>query len=324
MCVIAYIPAGIKVSKDRLENCFNSNPDGAGFMFQDKKHNQVTIRKGYMTFKDFWYDFSKTPWNVDRVAHFRIATSGKVDAGCCHPFPLVDDYKEMRRTSHKSKIAVAHNGVISWTAPTDGLQAIYSDTMSFIKNHMLVFKDRLFLDGVGDVIQRATNSKFVIMSANQVSIIGKFESCDGVLYSNSSYEEPHYYQYGSYWTPKSKAYQYTAYNDTKWIRDLDDTYDWFGNKIEKKETLVDTTNLGDYELSFTIAEHDLMDWDLADYLACKLEKSGAIVDDYYLGFGCIVVRTDCLPKHETFYGFKWYELKEEEKIKKERRVLINA
>ena len=53
MCIIVSKEKGVKLpTKKILENCFNRNSDGAGFMYV--KNNQVMIDKGYMTFEDFY------------------------------------------------------------------------------------------------------------------------------------------------------------------------------------------------------------------------------------------------------------------------------
>ena len=46
MCVICYKPKGIAFPEERiLQNCFDNNPDGAGFMWPE--NGKVHIRKGF-------------------------------------------------------------------------------------------------------------------------------------------------------------------------------------------------------------------------------------------------------------------------------------
>ena len=99
MCIIAIKPEGQKVTKAILQNCYENNPDGAGFMYAAS--GQVEYQKGFMSFLDFWDTWTKTR---DRLAlnkrmvvfHFRIATAGVISPGQCHPFPVTKDIEEMQ------------------------------------------------------------------------------------------------------------------------------------------------------------------------------------------------------------------------------------
>ena len=58
MCIAIAKPIGVDIPNDDiLTNCFHNNPDGAGFAFNH--NNEVIIRKGYMTLKDFLDAFHK-------------------------------------------------------------------------------------------------------------------------------------------------------------------------------------------------------------------------------------------------------------------------
>lgn len=118
MCVISFYEKGLVLNKSELENCFTGNPDGAGMMYQTG--NKIHIEKGFMDFPSFWAAAEKLPANVDRVFHFRIATSGKVSAACCHPFPVCDDYKKMSFAKCDTPMGFAHNGVLSEFTPKRG------------------------------------------------------------------------------------------------------------------------------------------------------------------------------------------------------------
>ena len=51
MCIIAAKPAGVNMPDDRiLENMWNRNDDGAGFMYAI--NGKVYIEKGFMRYKD--------------------------------------------------------------------------------------------------------------------------------------------------------------------------------------------------------------------------------------------------------------------------------
>jgi predicted glutamine amidotransferase len=87
MCLAIYKPAGRWASKEKMENGFRSNPDGAGYAFHDGK--KVVIKKGFMTFTEFWTSF-KDDVNTATPAliHFRIGTKGKKNAENTHPFKI--------------------------------------------------------------------------------------------------------------------------------------------------------------------------------------------------------------------------------------------
>ena len=73
MCIIINKIRGLeKPSKETLKNCWDSNPDGAGVMWNEE--GKVHIRKGFMDFDSF-YKFTETiqnPTEKGIVYHFRI------------------------------------------------------------------------------------------------------------------------------------------------------------------------------------------------------------------------------------------------------------
>lgn len=186
MCIAAYVPANISIKEATLRECFKNNPDGAGVMYSDG--DKVFITKGYMKEDEFVKAFMEIPETYDRGFHCRIATSGKIDEGCCHPFPLVDDMKEMKKTKHVVDGAVMHNGIISWAAPTKGKAEWYSDTMNFIATILHPLRSEIHNVALHDIIERSTTgNKFVIMTPHNVHLIGTFTQEGGVFYSNTTF-----------------------------------------------------------------------------------------------------------------------------------------
>ena len=122
MCVIVYKPSGVKApTQADLHNCFLNNPDGAGYMLPI--NNKVVIRKGFMTYEDFEKDIKNTikvnnldPIDTPIVMHFRISTQGGVNKALCHPYPICENYDEMRKLESKCNLGLAHNGIISLTS----------------------------------------------------------------------------------------------------------------------------------------------------------------------------------------------------------------
>ena len=191
MCVIAVYPKGLPFNNGEIKMCFKNNPDGAGVMWQDK--GKVHIKKGFMKPKALFKFLKTLPTNVDRVLHFRIATSGKVSGACCHPFPVTGDFKEMMKTESEASVAYAHNGVLTDYTPKEGMKSPFSDTMIFGKevlNHLLSERIDLF-DPIIDVMIEATidGDRMVIMNDHETITLGKFitSGISGAQYSNASY-----------------------------------------------------------------------------------------------------------------------------------------
>lgn len=194
MCIIVIKPKGIKLpSKDIFRNCWNKNPHGAGFMFNE--NGKVIIKKGYMTFNDFYNELVRTDEefhlkNRGLVIHFRIATSGLIDKGNCHPYPLSDSINDLRDTYIKTEIGVAHNGIISFYNRKD---KTLNDTQMFIKNDLfeLFSLDKMFYFNpiFQSMIERLINgSRFVFLNGNGDFVkVDNWHSDDGLLFSNMSY-----------------------------------------------------------------------------------------------------------------------------------------
>ena len=209
MCIIVAKNAGIKMpSMDTLRNCFDNNPDGAGFMLAAK--NTVYGFKGLMTFKEFKQELSRAEkrfGNLDKlsvVLHFRISTHGSTVGGNTHPFPLKGGYREMRKTEWIADQGFAHNGIISHTCSDPDIKKHnVSDTMVFAKKfvnpiakYATIASDTAIMDMLFDI----ADSKLCFLSKKgRISTRGHFVEQDGVLYSNTSFEERSYRITGKHW-----------------------------------------------------------------------------------------------------------------------------
>jgi predicted glutamine amidotransferase len=232
MCIIVYAPKDVEVEKTTLRNCFDNNSDGAGIMYQ--KNDNVVISKGYMTFASFWEAWEKIPVRFDRVAHFRIATSGKITEGVCHPFPICKNYNEMKKTKQVTPLAIAHNGILSRYSPTAAMKSEYSDTMAFVKLTLSPLRSLLFMDAVQNLISE-TGSKFAIMSGNQVSLIGNFEQSGGAFFSNTTYK----YGRAVYTKTDWKSYRSKKTTYQKLV-DMEGLYDiWVFDDVPSDMTEID-------------------------------------------------------------------------------------
>ena len=213
MCVIVYKPKNIDFpKKETLYACWKKNDDGAGFMFPYK--NKVIIRKGFMTFDDFYNALKETQntygTNRPYVMHFRITTQGGVQAKLTHPYPLSKNMSDLQELNFESDIGVAHNGIISLTSSSSVKE--YNDTMKFITDYLsLIIKKRTFYNDADtlNLIQSLCKSKLCILDGSgHAQMIGDFvESKDGCFYSNRSFE---IYEYNDNYTYASHGYYHNG------------------------------------------------------------------------------------------------------------------
>lgn len=227
MCIIVYAPSGVKIpDESTLNNCFENNKDGCGFMYAYNK--KVVIRKGFMKFDDFMDNFNNTKHLfcddkditiVPVVLHFRIATSGGISPDKCHPFPITDNIDLLNHPHVLCKYGVAHNGIIS-----KGKKDL-SDTQEFIINVLSkLYSGNILMSDAVNYLLHMSSSKFIIMDKNcNLSIAGTFNKKNEIYYSNYSHEK---YKYKTYdytkdsWGGKShnnnnahnNSYTYNGYN----------------------------------------------------------------------------------------------------------------
>lgn len=131
MCVIAVSEKGKDIpSVEQIKAMWKKNPDGAGYAFVGKG-GHIFYRKGFMTL-DKLLEELKNPEkfkNTLFAIHFRIGTSGKNDENTCHPFPVTNDYRELRKMEGMSDTVLFHNGILAdggIVAPNS------SDTQDFV------------------------------------------------------------------------------------------------------------------------------------------------------------------------------------------------
>ena len=131
MCVAIYKPKEtILPSLEILKQCWDANPDGAGFaLFTGGEKYAIEIHKGYMTWKSFVTAYEKylADFDGDLLLHFRIATHGGISSGLTHPFSLTKDVKLLKHTNVLTNYALIHNGML----PIESEEG--SDTMEFCR-----------------------------------------------------------------------------------------------------------------------------------------------------------------------------------------------
>lgn len=212
MCIICYKPKGVALPpRQILENCFENNPDGAGFMV--KTENGVKINKGYFNFTELYEVLTVqdlTPFDVG--IHCRITTHGATCKKNCHPFVIASKLKTIRKTNTIADAAVMHNGVIN--AVDVPVTSNLSDTVIFTRD--VLANIRAIHGGAITESRRACEivdsligaSKLLIMDGGGVKMFGNFMSEGGVYYSNDSYKD-----WNTLYTPQNSLNTFNIFTE---------------------------------------------------------------------------------------------------------------
>ena len=256
MCIAIYKPEGKRIKKERLETCYDNNPDGAGFMYI--KGGKLKTQKGYFSFKSFWKAYNKAmredQANFPAVLHFRIATHGTVNTDNCHPHRIKG-----------TDIFMAHNGIISIDLPK---KCKHSDTVEFCNLLSEIEpKESILSEPILSLIEGFIGtSKIVFMKPDgTVKIVnedlGLWEK--GSWYSNDTYKTPYYY----YAKPTPIIYRNGAPKDT-YIRPpvhpsnhLVNGSERFNNECRECFGLMYTQHEQERELCIDCQEAEYKDWE---------------------------------------------------------------
>ena len=177
MCIAIYKPESKVIPIATLQECYNANPDGAGFMYAEDK--KLHIEKGFFSFDSFYKAFEKHQ-EKQAVLHFRIKTHGKIDTTNCHPFAV------------NNSLGFVHNGIINGFG-----DANHSDTIGFNNGILQPLVNKwgnlaLFQDPMKDLIEsRIGYSKLIFLDRHgNHNILNEHKGVwdDGVWYSNNSYK----------------------------------------------------------------------------------------------------------------------------------------
>lgn len=210
MCIAIVKPCGVEMpTKDILQTCWNNNPDGAGFCYNDGK--KVVIHKGYMKFNDFYKELTACSKlydlrTKDVAIHFRISTSGGVKPQNTHPFCVSTHMKNLTQLYCKCNSAFLHNGIISGYGTKD-----YSDTMEYVTNVIANIKDLEHSRELINNLAAEKNSRFAVLTHDNFILGGDWTKDGGIYYSNTTYK-PRAYVRADY----SKYFSKTSTCDFCW------------------------------------------------------------------------------------------------------------
>jgi len=191
MCVAIYKPKRVNLpSLEILKQCWDANPDGAGFALLTGGERAIEIHKGYMTWKQFVAAYEKyrlAEFSGDLLLHFRIATHGGINSGNTHPFSLTKDIKLLKHPNVRTNYALVHNGMLPIEPEGD-----ISDTMEFCRRLAPLYQN---IPAALELIQgMAGNNKIAVMTREKVHLFGAWEIRDGVYFSNLLWNWSDFYQ----------------------------------------------------------------------------------------------------------------------------------
>ena len=244
MCIILTCEPGCRPKDSILETCFSNNPDGAGLMWIED--GMVQTSKGYDDAGTLLEMVHSVPLTSPLCIHMRIATSGGIDAGVCHPFPLCYDLSALHAGDVECSAALMHNGVIA-SMPTDDDAGI-SDTVSFVVS-VVTPMYRAGEDMSSRAFKRrirraAPHNRFAILTSDgNVSRIGDGWECvdRGVYASNDTWRYDRAFfkvnRFFSYYD--TRAYGYYDRDDDGEYVPYGDYYDDFIHTAEFGDLLCD-------------------------------------------------------------------------------------
>lgn len=280
MCIIAICKSGVPFpTEDTIENMWYRNPDGAGIMYTDGS-GKVVIDKGYMTLKEFEARIDRLKQEIDVTAesvvlHFRIGTAGGNTPENTHPFPISKKVEMLQSLYVRSDIGVAHNGIIHIDRPIKSI----SDTMEYIRSNLsyLYHRQKKFYKNdkcMAEIKAEITSKMAFLLPDRSVYTIGDFiTEKDGMVYSNTSYEETRYFKYGGFgsygsYGMYSGGYFDSLFSDTRWDAYCRESSTGTGTYFEELTPLDD---------DFYIVDHDTGDmYECGDVGFLLIDASGML------------------------------------------------
>lgn len=300
MCVIIAIPKGVKVDENEIRDAWNTNDDGAGYMY---RHNgKVFYKRGFMDIDEYIEEVMKLIGKYEIVLHLRISTSDKVNPTQTHPYELGDI---MNMEGVTTNPVSCMNGVVS-NKRLEMLEEC-NDTMSYIVQNNELFKKFMTIDDdknaevLIDFIKEHSGAKWCVMTPNDTFISGGFTEENNVLYSNLNHRCNFYTQRAKYtkriymedilpqqlifdlnksnWTLKNEVYDYIS----EYCNQCDNCCK---GCLKKCKTVKDLQrfkrdNIYDFNVLLTgIEAYNTNDYDFYDYKEDDMYYTSSVKDDY--------------------------------------------
>lgn len=190
MCLIIVKKKNIHLPlEEHIRNGAKSNPHGIGIALWKSTKNEVYIKKNFKDVDEL------LKWQIENVnisdaymIHFRFATSGLVDEGNRHPFPITKNWELLRKEELYCQQAVMHNGVIS----KYGSHKTYSDTQKFVVDILSdeTIKSNINNPTVHKLIEGfLSGDRLSIMDNNgEIILLNDWEEEDSMMFSNAGYK----------------------------------------------------------------------------------------------------------------------------------------
>lgn len=198
MCVILFKSQNCALpSKKEIKSMWNTNPDGAGIMWQ-KNNGKVNFIKGFMSCKKLIkHLFSNQEELVKaKVAiHFRITTHGGTSEGNTHPF-VADMNVSPHLLSGTANYVLMHNGMLTVKPREKNI----SDSAELALRAGSYENPRYFLEQINDLVD--DNKIILFVKGEEPLFIGDWEEKDGFIYSNLNHD----------FIKPSKKYPYNYYD----------------------------------------------------------------------------------------------------------------
>jgi len=116
MCVAVLKPEKSTIDEKTIRNCWDTNPDGGGFMYVN--NGKIIVKKELFDVENFIKKYRENlPYfKSDVILHFRIGTSGLMNLENTHPHKVNEN------------VYMVHNGIIDRCTE---INSKFSDTMKF-------------------------------------------------------------------------------------------------------------------------------------------------------------------------------------------------
>jgi hypothetical protein len=174
-------PTNPSLSDAWVNDLYDFNPDGVGFMYFDPVKKKTTVRKLIGTKAEVLALYREVEaLKVTFVAHFRQTTHGLTNLANCHPYEVAED-------TH-----LVHNGILA--LGYQGEDPAFSDTFYFIKNQIkplleVMTVQQAFSPAMCAIMGAAIgNNRFcAIDSEGTISIVNEqqWHDWEGILLSNT-------------------------------------------------------------------------------------------------------------------------------------------
>lgn len=227
MCIICLKPAGVDLPSDEeIKYMFQRNPHGAGFALQGDIRKdgvfRVEYHKGFMNVDDLIEALGPREKLKDLTVaiHCRIKTSGETDKFTTHPFPISNQYADLRALDGEGPV-LFHNGVFTGLGGLADPKS--SDTQDYVIGIASRFMSNAKMPGkvAQGIIGQITGSCRVLILYPKATFpmlrLGDWYEHNGCWYSNMGYKQETTVSTSRY------DYYHNTYSEKKnWRTELDE------------------------------------------------------------------------------------------------------